>query len=471
MANPQSQIPNPKPQKFLTGRTRVVGIWVLGFGIWGLSTACGKKGPPLLPYVRQPAAAEVTSALRVGNDVYVTVTVPTANVDGSTPASVQQIQVWGATAATPPPLSQFVAMATLVATIQVARYADPADRSGTVVPDPKTGALQGASVTVRDSLTADEMTPRELPASAKATADKPAAKAKVGQPPAKGTSSPAAAPAPEALRRYYLTIPLSDRKRPGPPSKPVDVPLTSVPDRVAVVTATMKGRTVVVEWEPSGGVVGFLLGRALTVETSPVDERPAGAAVKATASAASEPTLYNVYRELAPDPLALPVIAAADSPWASSPELPLNPKPLTMLSFPDEVPFDERQRCYHVRAVRGTGAQRVESEPSNRACIVPVDTEPPAAVTNLSASSVEGSIVLRWDPNGEEDLRGYIVLRRAAGDDTLQQLTTTAPLAKTGYTDTEVMSGQTYTYVVQAVDNRIPVPNVSDPSDTTATAR
>ena len=75
------------------------------------------------------------------------------------------------------------------------------------------------------------------------------------------------------------------------------------------------------------------------------------------------------------------------SPWASNPELPLNPQPQTMLSFSEEVPFDERERCYYVRAVRGTGAQRVESESSGRACTTPFDTEPPAVVTNLDATA------------------------------------------------------------------------------------
>jgi hypothetical protein len=424
-----------------------------------LTVACGKKGPPLLPFVRQPAAAEVTSALRVGDDVYVTVSVPAANVDGSTPASVQQIDVWGATAAAPPQQSQFLAMATHVATIPVARYPDPADRSGKVVPDPTTGALQGASVTVRDVLTADEMKERTPPpAAAKITKQTPTATEESSR----------------VLHRYYMTVPVSDRKRVGAPSKVVEVPLTPVPGAVPLVTASMKGRSVVLEWAPSGGILGFLLSRALPIEQSPVDERPTSAATKtaATAAAATGPTLYNVYRELSPDPLALPGSTAAESPWASNPESPVNPKPLTTLTFQDEdVPLDGRPRCYHVRAVRGSGTQRVESASSPRACIVPVDTEPPAAVTNLSANADEGSITLRWDPNGEEDLRGYIVLRRESADDTLQEITGESIISGTRHSDTQVVSGRTYTYIVQAVDNRIPVPNVSDPVEITVTAR
>ena len=445
------------------------------------TVACGKKGPPLLPYQRQPAAAEVTAARRIGNDVYVTVTVPTANIDDSRPASVSEIEVYGVTAATAPPQSQFVSIAERVATIPVARDADPSDKSGTVVPDPKTGALQGTSVTIRDSLTPEKMKPRELPASATSGRDATRQAAlsgrsapqtvAAGKPAAQEASSPSPAAAPEAPRRFYMTIPFSARKRPGPPSKIVDVPMTSVPDKVLAIRATMKGRNVELAWEPAGGLVGFLLDRALPVETPPVDERPAAASPGAKPQTQSGPTLYNVYVELAPDTLALPAGPATESPPAAVPALPVNREPLAMLSFSEEVPFDERRRCYHVRAVRGSGAQRVEGEASERSCIVPVDTEPPAAPTGLLVTSDEGSISLRWEPNGEEDFRGYLVLRSEAGDDTLRLLTRDGPIADTKFTDSTVMSGRMYTYVVQAVDNRIPVPNVSDPTEIPVTAR
>ena len=107
----------------------------------------------------------------------------------------------------------------------------------------------------------------------------------------------------------------------------------------------------------------------------------------------------------------------------------------------------------------------MESEPSDRACIVPVDLEPPTAPTGLTATVVDGMVRLRWEPNGEEDLRGYVVLRREAGDDTLQTLTP-APTAETRFDDSTAVPGRMYTYVVQAVDTRIPLPNVSDPTET-----
>jgi hypothetical protein len=420
--------------------------------------ACGKKGPPLLPYVRQPKAAEITSARRVGNDVYLTVTVPAANVDDSTPASVAQIEVWAVTTGTPPPQSQFTTIATRVAVIPVARYADPSDKSGTVVPDPGAGALQGTSVTIKESLTAAEKTARVLP-------------------PPKGASSAATPPPatadPEVLRRFYMTIPVSDRMKPGPPSTVVEVPMTLIPDKVPARGLILRrtGHDMVLLWEPAGGLLGWLLARAMPAEPAPVEERrAAGSPASSPPAVPSGPVLYNIYRETDPDPLAVPGPKPVETPWAFSPAVPINKEPLTTLTFTDDVPFDGRARCYYVRAVRGTGAQRVEGEPSDRQCDAPIDDEAPAAPTGLTATAGEGSISLRWEPNGEEDLGGYLVLRREAGGDTLRQLTP-SPIAETQFTDSSVTAGQMYTYVVQAVDKRIPLPNVSDSTETNVTAR
>jgi len=208
----------------------------------------------------------------------------------------------------------------------------------------------------------------------------------------------------------------------------------------------------------------------LPAEPAPVeDRRAAGAAASKAQAAPFGPALYNIYLETAPDPLAAPGPKPIETPWAFSPAVPINKEPLTTLTFKHDVEFDGRQRCYYVRAVRGTGAQRVEGEPSERTCDVPVDDEAPAMPTGLDATVMEGSISLRWEPNGEEDLGGYLVLRREAGSDTLRPLTP-APIAETQFTDATVTAGQMYTYLVQAVDKQRP-PNVSDSTETTVTAR
>ena len=53
---------------------------------------CGKKGPPLPPFVRIPAAIEKLDAARLGNDIYVTRTVPSANIDSSMPVDIARIE-------------------------------------------------------------------------------------------------------------------------------------------------------------------------------------------------------------------------------------------------------------------------------------------------------------------------------------------------------------------------------------------
>jgi hypothetical protein len=469
MSTPDFQFPTPTGAR--NGRPGW-HAWGVSVGRWEsaavavalviATVACGKKGPPLLPYVRQPAAAEITAVKRVGNEVFVTVSVPTVNVDESTPASLAEIRVYAVTAQTPPPPGLlFLDGATLVTTIPVAREADPSDRSGQVVPDSKTGALQGTTVTIRDLLSKETLIARPpTPIGAGKTLPAPEAPAAAAQP----------------LRRFYMTVPYSARPQSGPPSKVMDVPLTFVPDKVLALRPSMDGHSIKLEWEPSGGLVGWFLDRPLAPEVPLTDPaRPTTAVPASGAPAATSPTsgqtLYNVYREIAPDPLARTDRDAPPSRWTSPLTTPINPQPLAALTFSDEVPFDERRRCYYVRAVRGTGAQQVESEPSPRECMVPVDLEPPARPTGLRATFVEGGVMLSWEPNGEEDFRGYVVLRREAGGDTLLELTST-PVAATQYVDeTSLVSGRMYIYVVQAVDNRIPLPNVSERAEITVTAR
>jgi hypothetical protein len=78
--------------------------------------------------------------------------------------------------------------------------------------------------------------------------------------------------------------------------------------------------------------------------------------------------------------------------------------------------------------------------------------------------AAEGAINLIWEPNGEPDLGGYVVLRGDAPGDTLQPLTT-APITEASYRDAAVIPGQRYVYAVVAMDNRFPVPNLSVESE------
>jgi hypothetical protein len=169
-----------------------------------------------------------------------------------------------------------------------------------------------------------------------------------------------------------------------------------------------------------------------------------------------------VYRTITPLPGVAPVAAPVEQPWSKNRTAPLNPAPLTTLTFADPVEFG-RQRCYVVRTVRGTSPNVIEGPASAQTCITPVDTFPPAVPAGLVAVAAEGSISLIWEPGSDPDLAGYIILRGRAGDATLQPLTP-MPVTEARFIDTTVTPGTRYAYAVVAVDNAQPAANRSLPS-------
>jgi hypothetical protein len=230
-----------------------------------------------------------------------------------------------------------------------------------------------------------------------------------------------------------------------------------LPDAPVAVTATVVPDAVRLAWEPSGGLIGFLLDRPLPLELSPLDT-PAPAAN--TGAPPEGPTRYNVYRELA-----APTADAAPNPAVPAPgPLLLTEAPLDALIFVDPLTsLDGLERCYVVRSVRGVGAQAVEGTPSEPACIVPADDFPPEPPARPSAVSADGAITVIWEPNAEPDVAGYLVLRGEAGDATLTPVTDTV-VTDARYTDRTVKPGVRYVYAVKAIDTRLPRPNVSEES-------
>jgi hypothetical protein len=418
-----------------------------------LTAACGKKGPPLAPIVRIPEAVSMIRAQRVGSAAYVTVTVPAKNIDGSMPVDIRRIEVYGFTGHRPPPNARWVEVAQLVATLPVVPppppHAPPAPEPGPG--EPSKGALTGSMVTVIDSLTPDKLEA-----------------GRVIEEPRRGlnpvpTATPVAATEPDVLQRFYMAIAFSQRGRPGPPGTATQFALVPPPAAPAFVNARYTATAMNLEWPPSGGIVGYFFGTPLAPEDPPLNaELEPIAPAPAVEPGASGPVTYNVYREVAPDPLAFPDTTAPE-PWAASTPKPLNPAPLTTTTFTDTVEFD-RERCYTVRPVRGAPPNVVEGDASPPNCFIPVDLFPPAAPAHLAAIPDTGGISLIWEPNGEADVSGYMVLRGNAGDATLQPLTQ-VPIAEARFRDTQVEAGKKYVYAVVALDSRLPVANVSAESD------
>lgn len=78
----------------------------------------------------------------------------------------------------------------------------------------------------------------------------------------------------------------------------------------------------------------------------------------------------------------------------------------------------------------------------------PVDTVPPAAILDVQAQVVQGTIEVSWTAGSEPDLAGYRVYRSVNGTAaTLQGFT-----ANTTYVDTDISTRSSYRYEVSAVD-------------------
>lgn len=408
---------------------------------------CGKKGPPLAPYVLLPNAPARVAALRQGDDVYVTLTLPVQNVDMSKPADVRRVEVYGFTATTPPPRARALELGTLIATVPVAAGLPEGALLGQRqrTPETKDAARAGATITVKDTLGPDAFVPRSLPA-----------------PPASSSQTAVAAvrPAPPGpLRRFYITVAYSDRGRPGPQSPPVELPLTAVPDAPYGLQVEYTSDMTILSWQPPGGIVGFLLENQLPLESLTEGETENAETTADPLALPPGPTRFNVYRTQSPDPLVLPSAATTVAAGTVAVPRAITASPVDELTFVDSVEFD-RERCYEVRAVRGVGPGAVESAPSERRCVKLVDIFPPDAPANLTTTVREGAIDLLWEPSADADVWGYVILRGAPGDATLQPLTA-VPVIEASYTDTTVEAGKRYVYAVLAVDSRLPVPNMS----------
>ena len=158
---------------------------------------------------------------------------------------------------------------------------------------------------------------------------------------------------------------------------------------------------------------------------------------------------YNVYRLNTGKPEAEPK--------------PLNKEPITATHFEDKTfKFGDKYR-YVVRSVSlGTEARPVESFDSDALSVEPLDKYPPAAPDLAQPNALPGRIALFWGANSEPDIAGYL-LYRTTDPNAPKPWTLLTPevYAKTTFQDTNVETGKTYYYYVQAVDT---AGNKSDPS-------
>lgn len=386
--------------------------------------ACGKKGPPLAPLDKSPEAPGTVVARRLGNTVYLQMTIPAKGAVGPGPYSIDHLAVYAVTlapGAVVPANRDLLKPAQIVAQIPVAPPIDPEAPE----PDsPETRPRPGDPFTFVETLTPELLTPRVITKPPKV---EPAPKDPPPAPvlPAPGAAAvPAPPTGPLVLTRIYVVQGVTSNRRPGTPSVRLEVPLLAAPAaaRAAGPPPTWDATSITITWQPPA---------------SATDEAPG--------------VLYNVY--------AVPAAGLAAAGVPVTAPVPLNPAPLAETTFVHDGAAPGVEQCFVVRSVAAVGVAAIESDPSGPICVTPSDVFPPAAPKNLQVVGSAGVISLIWDASSDADLGGYLVLRGEAPGDTLQPLTPT-PIKETRYQDRSTRPGVIYVYAIAAVDRATP-PNRS----------
>ena len=425
-----------------------------------MAAGCGQKGPPLAPFARVPAVVADVTALRLGDDVYLSFPVPAANVDGQQPADIAALEVYAITATSPPETEEQRELATLIATLPVRPIMTPSATPAVaaagkpealvelpVVPLPP-GIDRGAPAVVRETLTAEARVAVELP-------PRKGVVAPLESPDEEVFVGPLVAPAPsQQPRRYYFVIGVSPRGRKAPASVPVPVPLDQASRAPGAPAVTFTETDLTIKWPPSPDA------RSAAFAEPPPPAAPVPVPGNATPPAPvlpplpakslgfqSDATTYNLYE--------VPAGAAPEDPFALAVPAALTPQPLAVTEHVIKGVTFGVERCFVVRPVDKMGGATVMGAASPKTCVTPADTFPPAAPSSLAAIAGNGVISLIWEPNTESDLAGYLVLRGDAPGDTLRAITP-EPVAATTYRDTTARAGTRYVYVVVAVDRATP---------------
>ena len=503
-----------------------------------VQVACGKKGPPLAPFVLVPSPMSDLLVQRVGDEVVVRFTLPTQNQDGTQPADLERVDIYAMTVQPHLPadrildLEEFQEDATLVTSIEVAPAVPPADDAAPSEtgeePPADTRPRQGFPVSFSEPITAALLVPVDPWEEERRRREREEAREKEEAGPQEPVNAPLMTPPlPGPLERRYAVVGVSTDGHESEPALRVAVPLVTPPFAPPAPVVTYDEEVATVTWEPPVGV-------RLSVQASPVPgggpltglpgpaapgtgaastpgslaapgvpppivppsgltpgatPEPGGAVPEipvgpdTTTSVDPEPTTTA---PLAPPPLPplastpivewppasryelFEVVAAAEG----APELPrpLNLLPLTVTTYSDKRVEFGVERCYAVVTLDVIAGLDIRSPLSAPTCVTFLDTFAPMAPTGLNGVGTDGAVSLSWQPNEEDDLVGYLVLRGVAPGETLLPLTA-EPVRESAYLDETAAPGVQYVYAVQAVDSAVP-PNVSLASEAVnATAR
>jgi predicted small lipoprotein YifL len=346
--------------------------------------ACGKRGPPVAPERRLPAAVQDLQAAVEGSGVRLVWTLPRIRVDRSALKDLRRAEVYRRLEDGAPESPARPALVTFGGLFGPPPGVSGFDRVASILlAEPGAGAqIQGPQVTYTD-----------------------AADLVFG-------------------RRYtYVVVAIDDQGRPSPPSNRVVVAVVAPPTAPVGLQAQAGDGQVRLTWDAPASLVD--------------------------GSPAPEDLVYDVFRA-----------TGSGEPGGR----PINPEPLVARQFVDLTARNDETYRYAVRARLGPGGP--QSRPSAVVTAVPEDATPPAQPRGLVAVLAGTSIRLAWQAVSDTDLAGYHVYRSTTAGRGYARLTA-APQTATTYVDTDVRPGQTYYYVVTAVDRArranesVPSPEVS----------
>ncbi|HYB95962.1 MAG TPA: hypothetical protein VEC39_13395 [Vicinamibacterales bacterium] len=481
-----SAAPPRRPSLPARWPTRALARYALSATLVGLVAAgCGKKGPPLAPFSRTPAAVGAVTPQRIGDDVYVSFAVPTTNADGQKPVEIGSLEVYAVTSELVPQTEEQKELAALIATVPVRpilpALPPPAGNESAPPPLPlPPGIDRESTAVIREPLTPETQVPVELPVEEKPSVEEI-------EPEEQEPFGPLVAPPITRLpRRHYFVVAVSPRGRESAPSGVASIPLEPGSSAPGAPQATNDAKTLTLTWPPSPDARSgpFLLPptpKPVAANVTPANvtapklPAPLPPLNAKTLGFASEATRYHLY-DVTPPPTnvtpsatnATPPVTPAPpppepDPYAIKVPTPITPAPLLDTEFVISGVAFGVERCFEVRPVDTIHGATVIGPASPRTCVTPQDTFPPLAPRSLAAITAPGVINLIWDANTEPDLAGYLVLRGEAPGATLQALTT-EPITTNTFRDTTVTPGTRYVYAVVAVDRAVPQ-NVSAQSN------
>jgi hypothetical protein len=149
-----------RPRRSAARRLKTQRTWsaaLAAFLFASVYLGCGKKGPPLPPLLQFPAPPADLVASRRGSAVDIQFAVPSANTDGSRPADITRVDVYGFTGAPDAGEEEIVRRGEKVGSVVVNPPPDPDAGDKPTDADspakrPPPGSDQGATVHVKDEL-------------------------------------------------------------------------------------------------------------------------------------------------------------------------------------------------------------------------------------------------------------------------------------------------------------------------------